>query len=81
MSNTEPVLRLNIETRADPALLGEKTQEVLTLSFNISYYFFGDYPRVWVLSRSAGRIGHGKSETWFTFLAATPACAGESRVI
>ncbi|HEX7112700.1 MAG TPA: phosphomannomutase [Mizugakiibacter sp.] len=30
-SNTEPVLRLNVETRADPALLKEKTGEVLRL--------------------------------------------------
>ena len=30
-SNTEPVLRLNVETRQDPALLGEKTKELLAL--------------------------------------------------
>jgi phosphomannomutase len=30
-SNTEPVLRLNVETRQDPALLQEKTGELLTL--------------------------------------------------
>jgi len=30
-SNTEPVLRLNVETRADPLLLQEKTEELLTL--------------------------------------------------
>ena len=30
-SNTEPVLRLNVETRADEQLLQEKTQELLTL--------------------------------------------------
>ena len=31
MSNTEPVVRLNIETRADQALLKEKTAEVLAI--------------------------------------------------
>jgi len=30
-SNTEPVLRLNVETRQDPALLQEKTAELLSL--------------------------------------------------
>lgn len=30
-SNTEPLLRLNVETRGDTALLAEKTDEVLTL--------------------------------------------------
>ena len=30
-SNTEPVLRLNVETRADPVLLKEKTEELLAL--------------------------------------------------
>jgi len=30
-SNTEPVVRLNIETRADPVLLAEKTAEVLAV--------------------------------------------------
>ncbi len=30
-SNTEPVLRLNVETRADPELLREKTGELLAL--------------------------------------------------
>jgi phosphomannomutase len=30
-SNTEPVLRLNVETRQDPALLQEKTAEILGL--------------------------------------------------
>ena len=30
-SNTEPVLRLNVETRQDPALLKEKTDEILAL--------------------------------------------------
>ncbi len=30
-SNTEPVLRLNVETRGDRALLKEKTEEMLTL--------------------------------------------------
>ena len=30
-SNTEPVLRLNVETRADPELLREKTEELLAL--------------------------------------------------
>jgi len=29
-SNTEPVVRLNVETRGDPALVEEKTQELLT---------------------------------------------------
>ena len=31
MSNTEPVVRLNVETRADPALLKKKTAEVLAI--------------------------------------------------
>ncbi|MDH3512214.1 MAG: phosphomannomutase [Gammaproteobacteria bacterium] len=31
MSNTEPVVRLNVETRADQALLKEKTSEVLAI--------------------------------------------------
>jgi phosphomannomutase len=30
-SNTEPVIRLNVETRADPALLEVRTRELLTL--------------------------------------------------
>ena len=30
-SNTEPVLRLNVETRADTALLHEKQTELLNL--------------------------------------------------
>jgi phosphomannomutase len=30
-SNTEPLLRLNIETRHDPVLLVDKTKELLTL--------------------------------------------------
>jgi phosphomannomutase len=30
-SNTEPLLRLNVESRADPALLQEKTDELLGL--------------------------------------------------
>jgi phosphomannomutase len=30
-SNTEPVLRLNVETRQDPALLKDKTAELLAL--------------------------------------------------
>jgi phosphomannomutase len=30
-SNTEPVLRLNVETRADTTLLQEKTEELLAL--------------------------------------------------
>ena len=30
-SNTEPLLRLNVETRADPDLLAQKTEEVLAL--------------------------------------------------
>jgi phosphomannomutase len=29
LSNTEPLIRLNVETRADPALLREKTEELL----------------------------------------------------
>lgn len=31
MSNTEPLLRLNVETRANPALLEEKTKAILAL--------------------------------------------------
>ena len=31
MSNTEPVVRLNVETRGDPALLEEKTAQVLAI--------------------------------------------------
>jgi phosphomannomutase len=31
MSNTEPVVRLNVETRADQALLTEKTAELLKI--------------------------------------------------
>ena len=31
MSNTEPVVRLNVETRADQALLDQKTKEVLAI--------------------------------------------------
>ncbi len=31
MSNTEPVVRLNVETRANPALLEEKTAEILAV--------------------------------------------------
>jgi phosphomannomutase/phosphomannomutase/phosphoglucomutase len=31
MSNTEPVLRLNVETRGDAALLGQRTRELLQL--------------------------------------------------
>lgn len=31
ISNTEPVVRLNVETRADQKLLAEKTQEILEL--------------------------------------------------
>ena len=30
-SNTEPLIRLNVESRADVALMAEKTQEVLDL--------------------------------------------------
>jgi len=30
-SNTEPVVRLNVESRADTALMQEKTQEILDL--------------------------------------------------
>lgn len=35
-SNTEPVLRVNLETRGDPALLAEKTQEVLAVLREVS---------------------------------------------
>lgn len=31
MSNTEPVVRLNVESRADPVLMREKTEEILAL--------------------------------------------------
>jgi phosphomannomutase len=31
MSNTEPVVRLNVESRGDQALMEEKTQEVLAV--------------------------------------------------
>ena len=31
LSNTEPLVRLNVETRADPQLLDEKTNELLAL--------------------------------------------------
>jgi len=31
MSNTEPVVRLNVETRGDEGLLAEKTAEVLAV--------------------------------------------------
>ena len=31
MSNTEPVVRLNVESRGDQALLKEKTDELLAL--------------------------------------------------
>ncbi|WP_237068676.1 phosphomannomutase [Microbulbifer guangxiensis] len=31
MSNTEPVVRLNVESRGDPALMQEKTEELLNL--------------------------------------------------
>lgn len=30
-SNTEPVVRLNVESRADVALMKEKTDEILSL--------------------------------------------------
>jgi len=30
-SNTEPVMRLNVESRGDQRLMAEKTQEILTL--------------------------------------------------
>ena len=30
-SNTEPVVRVNVETRADPALMKKKTDEVLAV--------------------------------------------------
>jgi phosphomannomutase len=31
MSNTEPVVRLNVETRADPELLDTRTAEILEI--------------------------------------------------
>ena len=31
MSNTEPVVRLNVESRANPQLMEEKTAELLAL--------------------------------------------------
>ena len=31
MSNTEPVVRLNVESRGDEVLMKEKTQEVLSI--------------------------------------------------
>jgi phosphomannomutase len=31
MSNTEPVVRLNVESRADKALMQQKTAELLSL--------------------------------------------------
>jgi phosphomannomutase len=31
MSNTEPVVRLNVESRADEALMREKTKEILAV--------------------------------------------------
>ena len=31
MSNTEPVVRLNVESRADPALVTAKTREILDM--------------------------------------------------
>ena len=31
MSNTEPVVRLNVESRADQALMKAKTEEILSL--------------------------------------------------
>jgi phosphomannomutase/phosphomannomutase/phosphoglucomutase len=31
MSNTEPVVRLNVESRADPALMQQKTEELLSM--------------------------------------------------
>ncbi|MDX6807674.1 hypothetical protein SJZ80_00005, partial [Serratia marcescens] len=30
-SNTEPVVRLNVESRANPALMLQKTEEILAL--------------------------------------------------
>ena len=30
-SNTEPLVRLNVESRADPAIMGERTAEILAL--------------------------------------------------
>jgi phosphomannomutase len=34
MSNTEPVVRLNVESRNDDALMKEKTDEILALMAN-----------------------------------------------
>ena len=34
MSNTEPVLRLNVETKGDIELLKLKTEEILALCYN-----------------------------------------------
>jgi phosphomannomutase len=31
MSNTEPVVRLNVESRGDVTLMAEKTQELLAI--------------------------------------------------
>ena len=31
MSNTEPAMRLNVETRGDPVLLAQRTREILAL--------------------------------------------------
>jgi len=35
-SNTEPVIRLNVESRAKPALMQEKTEEILLLMANLT---------------------------------------------
>ena len=36
MSNTEPLVRLNVESRADEKLMNEKTEEILDLIKNLS---------------------------------------------
>ena len=36
MSNTEPVVRLNVESRGDEALMAEKTQELLAIIDGLS---------------------------------------------
>jgi phosphomannomutase len=42
-SNTEPVVRLNVESRADTALMNEKTAELLNLLRGIGERFLSDY--------------------------------------
>ncbi|EAX48939.1 hypothetical protein TcarDRAFT_2628 [Thermosinus carboxydivorans Nor1] len=37
MSNTEPLLRLNVETRGDRELLAEKTEELLAFIDGIKF--------------------------------------------